>query len=51
MTLNGNIYQGSNIDAPMSSSYGTSLTADFVIDVKPGAATKSADHDHGGHPH
>ena len=30
---------------------GTSLTADFVIDVKPGAATKSADHDHGGHRH
>lgn len=28
MTLNGNIYQGSNIDAPLASSYGTSLTAE-----------------------
>ena len=28
MTVNGSMYQGSNIDAPLNSSYGTSLTAE-----------------------
>jgi cytidine deaminase len=28
MTVNGNIYQGTNMEAPMASSYGTSLTAE-----------------------
>ena len=28
MTANGNMYQGSNMDAPMASSYGTNLTAE-----------------------
>lgn len=28
MTANGNTYQGTNMEAPMASSYGTSLTAE-----------------------
>lgn len=28
MTVNGNMYQGTNMEAPMASSYGTSLTAE-----------------------
>lgn len=28
MTVNGNMYQGSNMDAPHSSVYGTSITAE-----------------------